>query len=340
LRVALFHGPGLPITVEEAPEPRPARDEVVIKICRCGVCGSDLSMTAADTLVPYPTGAFGHEFAGEVVEVGRDVSGLKAGDRVASPPLAGCGECEACRRGALFFCKSPRVMFGGFGEYLAIPASSAITLPRSLSMADGALVEPMACGLHALNLARVQGGERMVVLGAGAMALSMVYWGRRLGLGRIVVASRSAHRQEVLRAMGADAVVALDAEDPNALAGALGGEADIVAECVGKPGLLSRALAEVRTQGTVLSLGMCMHGETVAPALCAFKEVRLLFPHGYTFAEYVQTAKAFEADDLSPDLMVSDVIALESLPETLEALRAGRKSLKVHVDPSLPAPRA
>jgi (R,R)-butanediol dehydrogenase/meso-butanediol dehydrogenase/diacetyl reductase len=335
LRAALFHGPGLPITVETAPDPRPARDEVLIKVCRCGLCGSDLSMTAEDALVPYPKGPFGHEFAGEVVEVGRDVGDFEVGDRVASPPLAPCGDCDACRRGVLFFCSSPRIMFGGFGEYLALPASATIRLPQTLSMADGALIEPMACGLHALNLAQIKGGERMLVLGAGAMAVSICYWGRRLGLGRIVVASRSAHRRDIALAMGADAVVALDGEDPDALAQALGGPPDIVAECVGKPGLLARALHEVRPTGTVLSLGMCSHGETILPAMCTFKEVRLLFPHGYSFAEYVQTAKAFEADDIRPDTMISDVIALESLPAVLEELRAGRKTLKVQVDPRL-----
>jgi (R,R)-butanediol dehydrogenase/meso-butanediol dehydrogenase/diacetyl reductase len=331
----MFHGPGRPLTIEEAPDPRPGPGEVTVRICRCGVCGSDLSMTAHGTIVPYPTGRLGHEFAGEVVEVGRDVSALKIGDRIAAPPLIPCGQCPECLHGHPFFCPQIRANTGGFGEYMCMPADHPLKLPDSLSMADGALIEPVACGLHALRLARVQGGERLLVLGAGSMALAVIFWARRLNLGRIVVATRSAHRNESVMAMGADAALTLDEASPEAVAAALGGPPDIVAECVGKPGLLGRASELVRPRGVVLSLGMCMGPDAVVPAICTFKEISLFFPHGYTFGEYVETARAFDTAGLKPEAMVSDVIALEALPATLEELRAGRKSLKVQVDPTL-----
>jgi (R,R)-butanediol dehydrogenase/meso-butanediol dehydrogenase/diacetyl reductase len=335
LRVALFHGPGRPITVEDFPEPRPGPGEVLVRVCRCGICGSDLSMTAEGTIAPYPPGRFGHEYAGEVVEVGAGASALKVGDRVAAAPLIPCGRCEGCRAGHPFFCRALRGAAAGFGEYVTLPAEHPLRLPASLSMADGALIEPVACGLHALRLAGVRGGERLLVLGAGAMALATVFWARRLGAGRIVVASRSAHRTQSVMAMGADAMIALEDAAPERLAEALGGPADIVAECVGKPGLLGRAAELVRPLGAVLSLGMCMSPDPMIPALCAFKELRLFFPHGYTLAEYAETARAFDADEIRPETMVGDVIALEDLPAMLEDLRAGRRSLKVQVDPTL-----
>jgi (R,R)-butanediol dehydrogenase/meso-butanediol dehydrogenase/diacetyl reductase len=337
LRVAYFHGPGRPITIEQVPEPRPERGEVLVRVCRCGICGSDVSMTATDAVAPYPPGPIGHEFAGEVIEIGAGVTELKVGDRIAAPPLIPCGRCEGCIGGHPFFCTALRGATGGFGELMTLPANHPLKLPATLSMADGALIEPVACGLHALRLAQVRGGERLLVLGAGAMALATIFWARRLGLGRIVVASRSAHRHESLMAMGADAVIALDAAEPAMLAEALGGPADIVAECVGKAGLLGLASQHVRPRGVVLSLGMCMQPDAVIPAICAFKEVRLFFPHGYTLDEYAETARAFEADLVRPDSMVSDVISLDSLPVVLEELRAGRKSLKVQVDPTLGA---
>jgi (R,R)-butanediol dehydrogenase/meso-butanediol dehydrogenase/diacetyl reductase len=332
----MFHGPGLPVTVEQVPDPQPAPGEVLVRICRCGICGSDLSMTAKDTLVPYPLGPFGHEFAGEVVEIGRGVNALKVGDRIAAAPLVACGRCEGCRGGHPFFCQQIRNNSGGFGEYLAMPAEHPIKLPNSLSMADGALVEPVACGLHALRLANVQGGERLLVLGAGAMALATIFWARRLNLGKVVVASRSAHRAESLMAMGADVVLTLEEATPAAVTAALGGPPDVVAECVGKPGLLGRAAELVRPRGVILSLGMCMGPDAVIPAICGFKEIRLFFPHGYTMEEYAETARAFDSAELRPDSMVSDVIGLDRLPTMLEELRAGRRSLKVQVDPTIP----
>ena len=139
--------------------------------------------------------------------------------------------------------------------------------------------------------------------------------------------------------MGADAVLTFGVEDQGRIAEVLGGPPDIVAECVGKVGMLDLATQHVRVQGTVLSLGMCSHDDRVVPARCTAKEIRLLFPHAYTVDEIAETARAFDAGHVRPDLMVSDVISLEQLPQALEALRSGQqKSLKVHVDPALRAP--
>jgi threonine dehydrogenase-like Zn-dependent dehydrogenase len=173
------------------------------------------------------------------------------------------------------------------------------------------------------------------VTGAGSVALSMIYWARRMGAGRIVVMSRSTHRNDVAMALGADQVIPFAADEAQ-IAEALGGAPDIVAECVGKPGMLDMAMRLVRPQGTVLSLGMCMYPEPVTPALGTFKEVRLFFPMAYTAGEFVETARAFDSGDIDPELMVSDVIGLDDFPEAIDSLRAGTKrSLKVHVDPWL-----
>lgn len=334
MRVAIFNGAGRPITIERVADPEPGPQELVLKICRCGICGSDISMTSGGPMT-YATGRFGHEYAGEVVEVGCEVTNVRVGNRIASPPAAACGNCEGCREGNPLLCHSVRGLCGGFGEYAAIPATSAVLLPQSLSFADGALVEPMACGLHGLRLAKMRGKERVLVLGAGSMALAIIYWARRLGAAKIVVVARSAHRRDIALAMGADAVLG-DEDDPRIFIDTLGGRPDIVVECIGKEGLLNRAIDEVRPQGTVISMGMCMHGETLVAAHCSRKELRLLFPHGYTIAEFVETARAFDSSFVRPELMVSDVITLQDLPSAIEALRAGnKKSLKVQVDPSL-----
>jgi (R,R)-butanediol dehydrogenase/meso-butanediol dehydrogenase/diacetyl reductase len=334
MRAAVFHGPDKPITVETMDDPRPARGEVVMKVCRCGVCGSDVSMTAPGSIC-YPLGPFGHELAGEVVELGPDVAGVKVGDLVACPPSFGCGACEGCRNGNAIFCTGARSRSIGFAEYTTADARAVVRLPQGLSVADGALVEPMACGLHALRLARMAKGDRVLVLGAGAMALSTVFWARRLGAGAVVALSRSAHRRDLLADMGASAVHTFEEAEPGQLREALGGPADIVVECVGKAGMLAKALELVQPQGTVISLGMCMQAEPVLPALCAFREVRLMFPIGWSFSEFVETAMAFESGLIRADRMVSDVIALDALPDMLDRLRAGARALKVQVDPHL-----
>ena len=336
MRAAWFHGPGKPVTIEEVGSPELGPDDVLVKVHRCGICGSDVSMTG-DAPFTFPVGPIGHEFAGEVVEVGRNVASSMLGQSVACLIGTPCGQCEGCRTGNPIFCHSPRRALnnsGGFGEYAAVPADGAIILPGSLSLADGALVEPMACGLHALRMARMAGGERILVLGGGTMALSVIYWARRLGAGKIVAVSRSAHRSEMARLMGADDFLCTAQAEPAQLLEALGGAPDIVAECVGKTGMLGEAIALVRPQGTVISMGMCMHNEPLLPAACTFKEARLLFPLGYSYDEFVETARAFDSGSVHSDQMVSDVIALEELPAMLDQLRSGSgQRLKVHVDP-------
>jgi threonine dehydrogenase-like Zn-dependent dehydrogenase len=167
------------------------------------------------------------------------------------------------------------------------------------------------------------------------MALSAVFWARRLDAGRVVVASRSAHRRDAALGMGADAFHSTSADDPAALDHALGGPPDVVVECVGKAGMVARAVELVGRGGTVVSMGMGMSAETVVPALCASKQATVVFPLSYTVDEFVETARAFDAGLIATDAVVSDVIALDRLPATMEQLRAGTlTALKVLVDPS------
>ena len=335
MRAAIYNGPGRPIGIERIADPQPAPNELLVEIAFCGICGSDISMTSGSPF-DYSVGrCFGHEYSGTVVELGRDISGWKIGDRVACPPKSGCGHCEACREGRLLFCATGKNLSTGFSEYSAVPITAAVRLPQSLSLADGALVEPMACGLRALHAAGMRGGERVLVLGAGSMALSIVWWARSLGAASIVVASRSVHRRDICLTMGADAVHSFNEDEPAALEVALGGAPHIVAECVGKEGMLNLALDRVRLGGTVICMGMCTRPEPILPARLTFKEAKIIFPLAYSMDEFEQTARAFDAGAFRPEIMVSSVLPLERLGEAMESIRGGAKTLKVHIDPRI-----
>jgi len=338
MRAAVFDAVRRCVAVEDVPDPQAGTDDVVLRVRRCGVCGSDVSWTGHEPF-SYQAGQFGHEFSGEVVEVGRNVTTLKVGDRVAALPLGGCGVCEGCRNGNPVFCSNLRRL-AGFGEYVAMPPSCAIKLPQSVSFADGAMIEPMACGLHALRMARMQGGERVLVIGAGSVGMAAAYWARRLGAAKVVVLSRSAYRRDLFIDLGADEVLGFEPDDQARVVEALGGQPDIVAECVGKEGMINLALQHVRPQGVVLSMGMCMHSEPVLPFQCGIKEVSLLFPIAYTAAEFAETARDFDSGRLRLETVISKVIGLEELPAALDAMRAGEKNLKVQVDPAKDTPHA
>ena len=181
MRVAVFNGAGKPVTIEERAEEDMGTGDVRLSIGRCGICGSDISMTSGSAF-DYEAGrAIGHEFAGEVIEVGREVSGIKVGDRLAVIPSGPCGKCEMCLAGRALFCTAGNSLFGGFGERKVVPATAAFRMPDSVSMAEGALAEPMACGRRALRMAGFKQGDNILILGAGNMALSVTYWGRLMG---------------------------------------------------------------------------------------------------------------------------------------------------------------
>jgi threonine dehydrogenase-like Zn-dependent dehydrogenase len=150
-----------------------------------------------------------------------------------------------------------------------------------------------------------------------------------------VVASRSAHRRETCLKFGADAVHAFDEDEPGALEATLGGAPHIVAEGVGKEGMLDLAGRHVRMGGAIVSLGMCTRHEGVLPAALAFKEARMIFPLAYSTEEFEATARAFEAEGFNPEIAVSHILPLERLDQAMADLRAGAKMQKVHIDPRL-----
>ncbi len=334
MRAVVFHGPGKPLTVERLPDPKPAPHQVVVKVMRCGICGSDISMTEPGPFVfAYPD-RMGHEYSGEVVEIGKDVTGLKVGDRITCMPVGGCGKCDICTKGNPNFCPAVRGLSQGWGEYAVMPAWNAIKTAADLSFSDSALVEPIACGLHALRRITWRGGERILILGTGAMAISIVYWARLMGAGKIVAISRYPHRNDVLLSMGVDAVMSTQDNDTAAFYEALGGLPDIVAECVGKPDMVAKAIQLTPPEKTMISLGMCIHAEPIVPCGLAFRDITMLFPFAYTYAEFIETVRAFESGSVRPGWIVSDVISLDEVPHVLEQLRAGtRRNFKIQVNP-------
>ncbi|TLX70627.1 alcohol dehydrogenase [Pseudomonas nicosulfuronedens] len=334
MKAAIFRQAGQPLAVEDVPDPTPGPGEIVVQVGRCGICGTDLHMTSGHGYT-YPAGTTpGHEFAGEVVAIGGGVRKLKVGDRVASLPMTGCGACIACQEGTPFFCsQSMRGLPGAFAQYTLATERESVKLPTSLSLADGALVEPLAVGLHGVALAQMAPGARVLVLGAGPIGLATVFWARRLGAGAIAVSAASRRREPLAREMGADAFLDPELAPEQAAQAALGGAPDLVFECAGAPGLIAQAVGAVRSRGTVVVLGCCSVPDTFVPAAGLFKEVRLQFANTYSVAQFEHVARTLDAGHLEPRAMVTDTVGLQALPATFEALRERTAQCKVLLDP-------
>jgi threonine dehydrogenase-like Zn-dependent dehydrogenase len=333
MRVAVFNGAGNAITIEQVTDAPLADGSVRIAVKRCGICGSDISLTSGSPF-DYATGSrLGHESAGTVIEVGKGVTSLKVGDNVAVLPTGFCGNCASCRAGRPLFCEVGPQQTGGFGERMVITESSAFRFPESVTMAEGALVEPIACGRRAWQMARLQKGDSVLVIGAGSIGMAAVFWARQLGAGRIVVATRTSARHQIALAMGADEAVSL-ADDPEALERVLPVPPDFVVEGTGKPGALADALARVRPLGTVVSLGMCTKHDTILPAFNTFREVTVVFPLAYTAEDFTETIRAFDAGRIRPRVSVTETLPLSALPALMEEMRGPNDHLKVQIMPA------
>ena len=323
MKAALFKAVGEPLSIEDLPDPEPGEGEAVIRVARCGVCGTDLHSTSGHGYT-LPAGAqLGHEYAGEVVAVGRGVERLRVGDRVAALPVVGCGACDACRTGIDVLCSRWTGFGGGLADYARISERGATILPQTMSLADGALVEPFAVGRRAVRLAAPKADDRVLIIGPGPIGLAVLFWLHRAGVRSVVLLASSDRRRALAEAMGAERFILEGDTAPQDIAAALGGKPDIVFECAGVPGTVARAIALVRPQGRIVSLGFCMVPDQFVPGMALMKDVSLRFSLIYTREDYAECAAALDADGDRARAMVTETVALADAPAAFERLRAG-----------------
>lgn len=340
MRALCFHGVGQPLQLTDVPDPEPGPGEVVIKVARCGICGTDLHRTEDNVWTLRQGTVPGHEFAGEVVALGKGVEGLKTGARITALPYIGCGHCASCLSGSPHFCPTmlnagSDELPGAYAEYVKVGAASCVPLPVDLSLDDGALVEPLAVGLHAVRRGRVGPSDRVLILGAGPIGLAAAWWARRTGARRVVVAATSTRRRDMALAMGADAFLVAD-DDATLIAlsqEALQGRPDVVMECVGLPGAIARSLSCVAAHGRVVVAGACSTLDQFMPLIGLAREAEIIFSTVYVTDEFRLCVEAMDAGDVAPRMMITDRVSLEQAPTAFEELRGRSAQCKVLIDP-------
>ncbi len=253
--------------VEDVPVPEvsPERD-VLVRIRSVGVCGSDVHFFERGVIGKYPLREptiMGHEAAGEVVEVLDDGCGLQPGDRVAIEPGYTCRRCEFCKSGRYNMC--PDVVFlaappvdGAFCEYLAWPSDFLFPLPESMSMDEGAMLEPLAVGLWAAKRAGVEAGDTVAILGAGPIGLTTLQSAVAEGATRAIVSDLEAGRLALAARLGAtDTIDASEVDAEEAIMDLTDGRGvDVAFECAGAVPALQMAMRVAKNGGTVQIVGM------------------------------------------------------------------------------------
>lgn len=337
MKAAIYPGHGKPVTIETLPDPEPGPGEVIIRVHRCGICGTDLSMTKGEMWDYGPGSQMGHEYAGEIVALGKGVEGFKLGQKISAVPSGACGHCEGCRGGNYVLCRNSASYMNGFSELARVGTVSAVPLPDTLSFADGALIEPLAVSLYGVRMSAIAAGDTVLVLGGGTVALYAIYWARRLGARRIVAMSRSERRRDLCLAMGADAFIPFGDNEVGEVIEALGGSPDIVYECVGSEGMLTKSVMHAKLYGKVVSLGFCTHPDPLMPAMGSYKCVTMQFLVGYAMRDFLTIADLLDRDRLhggghpDPKAIITNDIPLVDLPAMMDVLRGANSETKVHV---------
>jgi len=333
MRAVVVAGPRR-LAVESVPDPTPEPGQAVLRVASCGICGSDLHMHQLGFL---PAGAImGHEFCGEVAEAAGE---LRVGERVCALPVLSCGRCERCKNGLGIYCASQRALGlgraqGAFAEYVAVAAHEVVRLPAGVDDAHGALVEPLAVGLHAVDVSRLRGGESCLVIGAGPIGLAIALWAQQLGAAQVIVSEHAPGRRALAAELGATRVVDPGQEDLGAvLAAELPDGPDVVFEAVGVRGLIQQCIEHVRFRGRIVVAGVCVTPDTFQPAPAVIKEASLHFVMAYEKRDFQRTVDLLEQGRLRPARMITSRIGLEAVPAAFDALERPSSQGKLLVAP-------
>jgi (R,R)-butanediol dehydrogenase/meso-butanediol dehydrogenase/diacetyl reductase len=322
------------LVVETVPDPTPEPGELVLRVSACGISGSDPRVHQMG-LIP-PGSVMGHEFCGEVAE---SRHGHKAGDRVCALPSISCGECGRCRSGLGASCPSKKTIgFGGsngaFAEYVTVASHETVRLPDGVDPTLGALVEPLAVGLHAVNVGRIRRGETCLVIGAGPVGLATALWARHFGAGRVIVSEITPARRALAEQMGATTTLDPRTAGVDSMLAECAPEGpDVVFEAVGEPGVIREAIGRARFRGRVVVAGSCFSADTIQPLAATFKEVSVSFVLAYEKDDFQYTVDMMEQERIAPRPIVTDRIGLDDVPEAFRALAKPDSQCKVVVYP-------
>ena len=342
MRAAIIEKIGDPLVITEIEDPQAGPNELVIKVKACGVCGSDLHATEKHAPMPFPKGTvMGHEFAGEVYEVGSELKGKwKVGERLTALPYISCGNCKSCIAGKREQCRQLRTtglgdIPGGYAEYTKVGAFESIRLPDNVSYHEGASVEPLSVALHAVKKSNLQAGEDVLIIGAGPIGLALAQWCRFFGARNIIISEKAAGRLKLTEQFGVTDVI--DASKESNVAGSFkkftGSSPKVVFEAVGVPGLLQECIGLVARGGRIISVGACMKPETFMPIIATMKEVQINFVLAYNKEDFEFCVAMLNTERVVAEPMITDIIALNSLPDAFEALRTPTTQCKVIVEP-------
>lgn len=335
-----LHAPG-DLRLDEVPIPSPGVGEVLVKVHRCGICGTDLHIAKGHFPAPNLPLTLGHEFSGTVVALGDGVSDVGVGARVVVDINIACGHCYFCTRGQKLFCPSVAQLgvhrAGGLAEYVTAPATNLHFLPSELSLDTAAYVEPLACAIHGQDRIGIRSGDSVLVIGGGPMGLAHIALARMNGAANVIVSEPNATRRALAERLGADFTIDPTnqglAEALKDLTGGVG--PDVVIEAVGSVRTYESAIEVVRRGGKVLAYGAAAQDAVMSlkPFDVYSKELTIAGSYAGTYDTWPRAIALLAGKRFDPALIVDSIRPLSESVDALNELGTNPTLTKVHIQP-------
>lgn len=327
MKVAVMNGIG-EMGFEEREIPTAKDNEVLVRLEYVGICGSDLHYYETGAIGDYvvkPPFVLGHEPGGTVVEVGKNVTHLKVGDRVALEPGKTCGHCEFCKTGRYNLC--PDVVFfatppvdGVFQEYVAHEADLCFKLPENVSTMEGALIEPLAVGFHAAMQGEAKAGQTAVVMGAGCIGLVTMMALKAMGVSKVYVVDIMQKRLDKAMELGADGVI--NGSEVNAVEAVMeltgGRGCDLAIETAGTQITTVQTIHMTKKGSTIVLVGYSKSGEMTLPMSLALDK-ELTFKTVFRYRHiYPMAIDAVASGKVNLKGIVTDVFSLDEVQKAMD----------------------
>jgi L-iditol 2-dehydrogenase len=337
MKQAVMTSPGQ-IEFRDVPVPVPNADEVLIRMKRIGVCGSDIHVYhGKHALTPYPV-VQGHEVSGVIEKVGGAVRGLAPGDLVTVQPQVTCSTCYPCTHGAYHICDNLKVMgfqtTGAGSEFFAVAASKVLKLPARMNLEHGAMIEPVAVAVHALGRSGDVTGKKVLVLGAGPIGNLVAQAAKGIGAAEVMITDVSAFRLDKAKECGIDHCIDTSKTDlPAAIGKHFGAaKADLILECVGSPTTIAQAVAVARKGTDIIVVGVFGDKPTVDMGTVQDRELRLIGTLMYQEADWRKAIDLVEKGKVRLQSLITDHFAFVDYKKAYEHIEAHReRAMKVMI---------
>ncbi|WP_342513552.1 alcohol dehydrogenase catalytic domain-containing protein [Sporosarcina sp. FSL K6-1522] len=319
MKQAIMTEPGS-IVFQDVDIPEVGNKEIKIKIKSIGVCGSDIHVNhGKHPYTSYPV-VQGHEIAAEVKEVGKDVTGIKVGDKVTVQPQVVCGECYPCRNGMYHVCEELKVMgfqtTGMASEYFVVDAEKAIILPDSFSWEEGAMIEPLAVAVHAVRRVPSIENKNVVVIGGGPIGNLVAQTAKALGAKQVVVSELSATRLTIAQQCGLETIDSNEEGLSEGIVRYFGdSKADVIFECVGSSYTVAQSIEVARKGSTVVIVGVVSDLTKVNMGFVQDHELAILGSAMYQTVDFNRAVELIKAQQINLQSLITNHIEFEDYSE-------------------------